>query len=130
MLIRSVVGRDSSKRRSPLLVETHFRQGPFAPPALPGFDATTSPSDSRPSHGLVIYSHAALTDGLRADARPDGSLRFLIALSASAAPFHPGESDRCVCSLLRGRWQASPYPEGWPLSIGVTRPKRVHMRCG
>src|ERR1700675_1065204 len=123
MLIRSVVGRDSSKRRPPRLVETHFRQGPFAPPELPGFDATTSPSDSRPSHGLVIYSHAALTSGLRAASRPNGPLRFLIALSGSAAPFPPGEPDRCICSLLRGQCQASPYPEGWPLSIGVTRPK-------
>src|ERR1700736_2288038 len=123
MLIRSVVGRDSSKRRPPRLVETHFRQGSFAPPALPGFDATTSPSDSRPSHDLVIYSHAALIDGLRAVGRPDGSLRFLIALLASAAPFHPGESDRCLCSLLHGRWQASPILEGWPLSDCLTRPK-------
>src|SRR5580700_6235259 len=103
MLIRSVVGRDSSKRRSPLLVETHFRQGSFAPPALPGFDATTNPSDPRSSRDLVIYSQTAMIDGLRAAGRPDGSLRFLIALSASAAPFHPGEPGRCTRSLLRGR---------------------------
>ena len=62
-----------------------------------------SPSDSRTSRGLVIYSQAVLAAGLRTADRPHGSLRFLIALSASAVPFHPGESDRCVCSLLRGR---------------------------
>src|SRR5690349_6231682 len=100
MLIRSVMGWDSSKRRSPPLVETHFRQGSLAPPALPGFVATTSPSDSRPSRRLVIYSQAALASGLRTAGRPRGPLRFLIALSASAVPFHPGESDRCECSLL------------------------------
>ena len=88
-----------------------FGRVPSLHPALPGFIATTNPSDSRPSHGLVIYSQAALIAGLRAVDRPDGSLRFLIALSASAAPFHPGEPDRCSCSLLHGRWQASPILE-------------------
>jgi hypothetical protein len=53
------------------------------------------PSDSRPGRGLVIYSLTTLADGLRAAGRPDGPLRFLIALSASAAPFHPGEPGRC-----------------------------------
>ena len=84
-------------------METHFQQGSLAPPALPGFIATTSPSDSRPSRDAVMDSHVSLTHGLRAVDRPDGSLSFLIALSASAVPFHPGEPDRCTCSLLRDR---------------------------
>src|SRR4051794_37400094 len=38
-----------------------------------------------------------------------------IDLSAPAVPYHPGEPDRCICSLLRGRCQASPSLGGWPL---------------
>jgi hypothetical protein len=44
-----------------------------------------------------------------------GSPRFLVDLSVSAAPNHPGEPDRCTCSLLDGRYQASALSEAWPL---------------
>jgi len=38
---------------------TCFQQGSFAPPALPGFLATMSPSDTRTSRLMVIDSHQA-----------------------------------------------------------------------
>ncbi len=37
-------------------------------------------------------------------------------LISLAGPYHPGEPDRCVCSLLHGRCQASAPLEDWPLS--------------
>ena len=51
-------------------------------------------------------------------------------LSARAVPFHPGRPGRCLCSLLPCRRRASPHSEGWPHSIGVTRPNRVRLRYG
>ncbi len=37
-------------------------------------------------------------------------------LSARALPNHPEQSCRFFRSLIPGKWQASPFPEGWPLS--------------
>ncbi len=66
--------------------------------------------------GGYLFPHAAAGPlAPRADC-PTGSLRFLLSLSAPAARSHPGGPDRCVCSLLDGRWQASPLLEGWPSS--------------
>ncbi len=77
-----------------------------------------SPSDSRPGRSAVINSHSPLvqTQALSLG-HPDGSLRFLVDLSTPAALNHPGESGRCKCSLLHGRFRASPLLEGWPLPI-------------
>jgi len=69
------------------------------------------------SRGPLIGGHTRTSD------HPAGSLRFLVGLSTPAVPYHPEEPDRCVYSLLRGRYQASPTPESWPLPLGVTRPK-------
>ena len=88
------------------------RQGPFAPRELPRFNATMAPSDSRPGRPAVMVSHPTLVRDTRIDQA--GPLRFPIDLSTPAVPYHPGGPDRCVCSLLRGRCQASPNPEGWP----------------
>lgn len=52
--------------------------------------------------------------------RSCGSLRFLIDLSASAVPNHPGESDRCKCSLLRES------VTGFALSGGLAALKLCH----
>jgi hypothetical protein len=49
-------------------------------------------------------------------------------LSTRALPNHPGQSHRFIRSFIPGVWQASPHSEGWPLSIGLTRPKRVRLR--
>jgi len=93
----------SSKRVAPPLVETSFRQGPFAPPELPGFVATMNPSDSRPSQTAVMFFRS-LSDGFPHESlRPVGSLRFLIDLSLPAVLFHPGEPGRRACSLLGDR---------------------------
>ena len=40
---------------------TNLRQGPFAPPELPGFDATMNPSDSRRGQTTVIDSRGPLS---------------------------------------------------------------------
>jgi hypothetical protein len=89
-------------RRSKACVERAW-QGPFAPRALPRFNATMSPSDSRSSRHAVMGSRASLTLGLCAKRHSNGSLRFLAILSASAVPSHPGEPGRCRRSLLHGR---------------------------
>ena len=99
----------------------------MAPPKLPGFTATMSPSDSQTSRLAVMFSRPTLANGLHAGGHSPGSLRFLTALSMPAVPSHPGKPTRCACSLLRGWLRASPFSEGWPLSIGVTRPKRVQL---
>ena len=76
----------------------------------------TAPPTSRPGRPTVMNSRRP---SVRAQAlgsgHPAGSLRFLVDLSTSAVRNHPGEPDRCVRSLLRGRLQASPCSEGWPL---------------
>ena len=51
-------------------------------------------------------------------------------LSARAVPSHPGRLGGCKRSLLGRRWQASTHSAGWPPPLSVTRPKRVHLRCG
>ena len=51
-------------------------------------------------------------------------------LSARAVPYHPGRPGDRNRSFYDRRWQASPYPAGWPPPHSVTRPKRVHLRCG
>ena len=51
-------------------------------------------------------------------------------LSLRAVSSHPGEPVGCIQVPLRRRWQASSYPEDWPLPLCVTRPNRVHLRCG
>jgi len=85
-------------------MSARFRQGPFAPPALPGFLATTNPSDSRSGRLPVIYSRQALPPSASAgnDTRP-GLPSSAIDLSTPAVLSHPGEPARCICSLLRGR---------------------------
>jgi len=37
-------------------------------------------------------------------------------LSTRALPNHPGQPHRFFHSFIPGEWQASPFPEGWPLS--------------
>ena len=61
------------------------------------------PSDSRPGHLPVIYSHQALSPAAPAagDTR-SGLPGSVVDLSTPAALSHPGEPLRCVRSLLRG----------------------------
>ena len=49
-------------------------------------------------------------------------------LSTPAVPNHPGEPGHCTYSFLGGRCQASPVPEGWPLSVQVSR-GRIGFTC-
>jgi len=51
-------------------------------------------------------------------------------LSARAVPYHPGEPDSCIRPLLHCRHWASPILNGWPLSLSLTRPKRIRLRYG
>ena len=64
---------------------------------------------ARPTDGYV-FPLAVEAFGLTGPGLP-GSLTDL---SARAVPNHPGGLDGCTCSWLDRRWQASPYPEGWP----------------
>src|SRR5690606_33050525 len=54
------MGRLLSKRCSSHLVETCFRQGPFAQPTLLGVLTTTDPSDSRCGRPVVMNFHPSL----------------------------------------------------------------------
>ena len=83
---------------------TTLWQGPFAPPALLGFLATTNPSDSRSDHLPVIDSRQALSPSASTvgGIRP-GLPSSVIDLSTPAILSHPGEPSRCIRSLLRGR---------------------------
>ena len=77
--------------------------GTFAPRALPRFLATMSPSDSRPGRARGYGFPPAVAHR----AHPPGLPGSSIDLSSPAVPNHPGEPDRCLCSLLGGRCQAS-----------------------
>lgn len=98
---------------------------PGRAPSLHGhYSASTllrAPPTPDPSRPTVMHSRRPLTHLCHSV----GSPRFLLVRSTRAAPNHPGEHDRCTCSLLPGRWQASPVWAGWPLSLCVTRPNRV-----
>ena len=114
-LLRS--GMDSSKRRSPHLVETHFRQGSFAPPALPGFTATMSPSDSRTGRpaGYLFPPGVDLRPTRRwSPARvsqvPDCSVDARCPLSTPESP----TAAHVRCFTVDSRLHHS--LEGWPLS--------------
>lgn len=86
------------------LMSARFRQGSFAPPALPGFNATMNPSDSRPGRRAVIYSRRASSPTAPAvGGTKPGLPSFVDNLSMPAVLSHPGEPLRCTCSLLGGR---------------------------
>ena len=126
----SVVGC-LSKRVSLLLVETRFRQRPFAPRPLRRFLAITAPPTPGESKaGLFIPWLVGPTERPSGQFLSSGLSGSWIDLSVSAVPSHPGESDRCVCSLLHGRCWLRLHPAGWPLSYCVTRPNRVHVITG
>ena len=93
---------------------TTLWQGPFAPPELPGFLATTNPSDSRPGRLPVIYSRRALSPAAPAtDGTEPGLPGSVVDLSTPAVLSYPGESIRCVRSLLRGQcWLRRIRPVG------------------
>jgi hypothetical protein len=62
----------------------------YEPNRLP-FEPRRSYEFPRPVDGAEVHRHS------------NGSLRFLTTLSASAIPSHPGELNRCTCSLLHDR---------------------------
>ena len=127
--ICSVAGL-SSKRFSLHLVEARFRQGPFAPPELPGFTATTTPSDSRGSPTRVMDSPPRLTDDTPVSSTTiTGLSGSQMNLSTPATPNHPGGVGRCNCSCLHDRWWLHRLRKAGP-PHRVTRPNRVHLRCG
>jgi len=59
---------------------------------------------TEPTDGY-LFPRAVACSLARRVGRLAGSLRFLLSLSAPAVRSHPGGFDRCVCSLLRGRWR-------------------------
>ena len=102
------------------------RQGPFAPPALPGFIATTTPSDSCTGTKAVIYSRgrarkalASLPPPAQVSQVPDGSVDARCPLSPRGArPLHVLVASRSVSGFTFSGRLATP--------ICVTRPKWVH----
>lgn len=92
------------------------RQGAFARRSLPASGLLCPPPTPASARRRLCFPAGSRLVLARVPSRRDRSLRFLLDLSTPAAPFHPGEPDRCVCSLLHGRHQASPLSEGWPLS--------------
>ena len=81
---------------------------------LPRFVATTAPSDSRLGR-IYGYGFPPFVDlEPHPDSRPPSRVSQVprVDLSTPAVPYHPGEPTRCTCSLLHGRCQVSPYPEG------------------
>ena len=73
----------------------------------------------------VMFSRSPL--GLT---HPLGSPRFPADRSVRAAPSHPGGPDRCVCSLLPGRWQASPYSGRLATLILCNEAETGSIACG
>ena len=92
---------------------TTLQQGPFAPPELPGFDATMNPSDSRsqPSHGysfpwFVVPAEAGAPR--RVSQVPHGSV-------AIRRPQPPRGVEPLRLLVAWRSVLASPLMEGWPL---------------
>ena len=51
-------------------------------------------------------------------------------LSTRALPNHPEQSHRFFRSFIAGEWQASPIPEGWPLSIKCNEAETGSLTLG
>ena len=123
----SVVGR-LSRRISSRGSQTRIRQGSFAPPELPGFPATTTPSDSRPHPSPVIHSRRRsprLLVGGRD--RKVGSPRFLDGSLDARRPQSPRRAR--PRHVLVSWWPVSGFTRSGRLATlgqGFTRPNRVH----
>src|SRR5205807_7535999 len=102
-------------------------------PSLPPHYRTSSLLWASPTPGPGLLPQLwipARRTGHVATPQPAGSPKFLSALSLRAVPFHPGTLHECFCLLLPHESQASSNSADWPLSLGVTRPDRVHLRYG
>ena len=104
------------------------RQGPFAPPALPGFLTTMAPSDSCPGPTTVIHSRRRSQTALTSPLPPEQVSQ--VPRQVCRRPLSPTTPESPAAASARCfavRCQASPVREGWPLSKkGFTRPNRVH----
>ena len=109
--------------------EAHTRSGPLAPRELPRFFATMSRSDARCEtprrYAFRRDADPAVLPGLSA-----GPPRFLDRSVRARRPQSPRRARRLLVPVASSPTQASPHPEGWPLSTGVTRPNRVRFRYG
>jgi len=84
------------------LRQTHQKSGSFPPPELPGFNGTTTLSDSR--------SDRCLTAPLRPlPSSRTGLPRLRDPLSRRAVPITPADRSRCVCRLLPRTVLPSPF---------------------
>jgi len=120
----TLVGASSMNHATPL-PRVRFRQGPFAPPALPGFLTTTTPSDSCSGPSAVIDSRDR-SRWTMCSSPPE---------QVSQVPDRPVDA-RCPLSPRRARplhmLVNSQSVTGFTLSGRlatldcVTRPKRVH----
>ena len=126
---RTFLGVASMCHGTPL-TRTAFRQGPFAPRALPRFPATTAPSDSHNGPATVIDSRRRLAWPGDEPCRRCGPLRFLDESFDVRRPQPPRRSRPLPLLVASRPVLASPSQEGWPSPFCVTRPNRVHLRCG
>jgi len=102
----------------------HYLQwGPFAPwtlhPLHRYYDPLWLPTD--PLHSYAFLQKVGFHPIIGSPWGP------LYNLSMRAHPNHPGCSHGCICTFLHRGCQVSPSLAGWPTTISVTRPKRVHF---
>jgi hypothetical protein len=91
-----------------LLRQTHQKSGSFPPPELPGFNGTTTLSDSR--------SDRCLTAPLRPlPSSRTGLPRLRDPLSRRAVPTTPVDRSRCICRLLP--WSVLPSPNSGRVGV-------------
>ena len=97
-------------------------QGSIAPPALPGFVATTTPSDFRP-HESAGYAFPVSSWGTtpvrRISQVPDRPLD-------TRRPLSPRGTGRLHMPVASSSIRASPSLEGWPFPFFMSGPNSVH----
>jgi len=101
-----------------LLTPRHIGRAPLLRRHYPVSSLLWAPPTPDLSPSVVIDSHTQLDAfAIHWSGIPGSS----VTLSMPAVPSHPGQSVRCVDSLLHERCLASPYWEGWPLPFVVPR---------
>src|ERR1022692_1615837 len=116
------MGSCESKRSSLSLTQARTWQGPLAPRALPRFDATTNPADSRPEPNEKLCLPSRRCALQRTQSGLPGSWLFVRHAPPPITPEStPGANARCFPGVgrFRHRWQVD-HPQ-----VNLTRPNRV-----
>src|SRR3984893_13510709 len=99
--------------------KAHQKSGPFAPPALPGFDGHTTPSDSR--HGRRLRDVEAATLAL------DGSPPITRTTFPTCRAHYPGGSSGCACRLLPRSYSLPQLAGGSASALSLSRPAQASL---